>query len=196
MLESSHDIIERRHQRELKTLEERKWRDISNLLAGKMPAKKYSAAACKERYEANKNGTALLPIELDNDQECRKLLRETRITKLRNDRANKIAESQRIARGEKTPGRGKEADETGQGQCLSRNSFVSAGQDNKERNRIAKERRRGKVYKKGVVKSIRAQLTAEFEWKKDEGHGREDDLPKLDWQSHARQTLRPAFQSR
>ncbi|MGG6495380.1 UNVERIFIED_CONTAM: hypothetical protein NY603_20895, partial [Bacteroidetes bacterium 56_B9] len=53
--------------------------EVSIYLAEKTVKRKYTANACQERYEALKNGTALLPIELDDDQEGRRLLREERI---------------------------------------------------------------------------------------------------------------------
>ena len=51
-----------------------------------MLEKKYTANACKERLDGLLDGSALLPIELDPDQEGRAILRETRIAEAKRRR--------------------------------------------------------------------------------------------------------------
>lgn len=74
---------------------ERKWKEISANLAARLRRKKYTANACKERHEGIQSGTALLPIEIDNDKAGRTILRETRIREAKRRRAAQAAESQR-----------------------------------------------------------------------------------------------------
>jgi hypothetical protein len=71
--------VEKRHNADVAKLEAKKWSDVSKSLADKMAEKKYTAKACKERFEGLLDGTALLPIEIDPDQEGRRTLREARI---------------------------------------------------------------------------------------------------------------------
>lgn len=78
-LQTAFDIVERLHKEELIKLEGKKWQAVSTHIAKRMDKKKYSAQACRERYTGLNDGTALLPIELDTEQEGRKALRETRI---------------------------------------------------------------------------------------------------------------------
>ena len=52
-----------------------------------MPERKYTAKACKERFDGLLDGTALLPIEIDPDQEGRHILREARIAEAKRMRA-------------------------------------------------------------------------------------------------------------
>nr|POF18524.1 hypothetical protein CFP56_63068 [Quercus suber] len=76
----------------------KKWEDVSSNLEQMLGVRKYSAKACKERYEATESGTALLPIELDPDQESRRTLREERRSAARKDRAEQMKRSARKAR--------------------------------------------------------------------------------------------------
>lgn len=74
---------------------EKKWAHVAEMLAKSLGRKKYTAAACQERYEAVLDGTALMPIELDPDQERRRILREERIAGNRQRRAAVITDAQR-----------------------------------------------------------------------------------------------------
>ncbi|CAK1360229.1 hypothetical protein CB0940_06309 [Cercospora beticola] len=71
--------VDKKFEVQFQRLRDRMWSEVSIYLAEKTVKRKYTANACQERYEALKNGTALLPIELDDDQEGRRLLREERI---------------------------------------------------------------------------------------------------------------------
>ncbi|KAM3421614.1 hypothetical protein BST61_g2001 [Cercospora zeina] len=71
--------VDKKFEVQFQRLRDRMWKEVSIYLAEKTVKRKYTAKACQERYEALKNGTALLPIELDDDQSNRRKLREERI---------------------------------------------------------------------------------------------------------------------
>ncbi|KAF2210615.1 hypothetical protein CERZMDRAFT_99232 [Cercospora zeae-maydis SCOH1-5] len=71
--------VDKKFEVQFQRLRDRMWKEVSVYLAEKTVKRKYTAKACQERYEALKNGTALLPIELDDDQTTRRKLREERI---------------------------------------------------------------------------------------------------------------------
>lgn len=73
-------------------LKERKWKEVAATLAEALGEKKYTAKACKERWEGLEDGTALIPIELDDDQEGRKILCEARIAERKRIRAEEKAQ--------------------------------------------------------------------------------------------------------
>ena len=71
--------VEKKIDAEIQKLQAKKWDEVSKHLANEMLEKKYTANACKERLDGLLDGSALLPIELDPDQEGRRILREARI---------------------------------------------------------------------------------------------------------------------
>ncbi|KXT00037.1 hypothetical protein AC578_4875 [Pseudocercospora eumusae] len=79
--------VDKKYEPKYQQLQERKWKEVAIYLADKMGRRKYTAKACEERFEAIKAGTALLPIELDDDQAGRRQMREERIAKAKADRA-------------------------------------------------------------------------------------------------------------
>jgi hypothetical protein len=78
--------VEKKMDAEIQKLQAKKWNEVSKHLANKMLEKKYTAKACKERLDGLLDGSALLPIELDPDQEGRRILRETRIAESKRHR--------------------------------------------------------------------------------------------------------------
>ncbi|KAI7083280.1 hypothetical protein KC356_g7690 [Hortaea werneckii] len=95
-LEGVEKVVDEKYQLEVQKVYERKWREVAVVLAEKLRKKKYTAKACKERFDAVKAGTALKAIELDSDQEGRKLMREERIAANKARRAEQAAEAQRL----------------------------------------------------------------------------------------------------
>ncbi|EMC92893.1 hypothetical protein BAUCODRAFT_114891, partial [Baudoinia panamericana UAMH 10762] len=85
---------EKEFERDLKRLEDRKWAQIAKLLEGRLKRKKYSGKACRERFAGLTNGDALLPIELDPDQEGRERMREDRIAAAKALRAQHTTKAQ------------------------------------------------------------------------------------------------------
>ncbi len=85
-----------KYESQMQKLEERKWKEVSSMLADRLKGKKkYTATACKERWDALLDGTALKPIELDSDQEGRKAMREARTSDAIARRAEAKLEVQR-----------------------------------------------------------------------------------------------------
>jgi len=78
-LRNAVEQMQDKYEVEVQKLKEKKWRDIAAAVAKDLGVKKYTAPACKERWDALEDGTALMPIELDFDKEGRRVLRESRI---------------------------------------------------------------------------------------------------------------------
>ncbi|KAK5169694.1 uncharacterized protein LTR77_005672 [Saxophila tyrrhenica] len=78
---------EKRFRQEVIKLEQAKWKTISIGLNVSMNKKKYTAKACKERYEAMQNGTADVAFELDPDPVGRMNKRDERIAENKRRRA-------------------------------------------------------------------------------------------------------------
>ena len=72
--------IDAKIDKEIAKLREKKWLQVATHVADLIQKKKYTQRLCRERYESLMDGTALLPIELDSDQEGRAELRISRIT--------------------------------------------------------------------------------------------------------------------
>ena len=64
---------------ELEKLEQKRWAWTAQALNKRLPRQRFSAKACRQRFEALKNGTARCPPELDPNPEARALEREERI---------------------------------------------------------------------------------------------------------------------
>ncbi|KAK5128492.1 hypothetical protein LTR85_003160 [Meristemomyces frigidus] len=95
LLKTSFDAIENKFEREMQKVIERKWKEISANLADRLQRKKYTAKACRERFSQVQEGNALLPIEIDPDQEGRKQMRENRIAAAKRRRAEEATKAQR-----------------------------------------------------------------------------------------------------
>jgi hypothetical protein len=78
--------VETKINAEIAKLEAKKWNEVSKHLANKMPERKYTGKACKERFDGLLDGTAELPIELDPDKDRRRILREARIAEAKRAR--------------------------------------------------------------------------------------------------------------
>lgn len=94
MLKESHEVADEKFKVELEKLEQKRWAWTAQALNKRLPRQRYSAKACRQRFEALKDGTARCPPELDPNPAARALEREARIAayKLR-----KEAEAQRDA---------------------------------------------------------------------------------------------------
>ena len=79
MLEDSYDIADKKFEVELEKLEQKRWAWTAQALNRRLPRQRFSAKACRQRFEALKNGTARCPPELDPNPEARALEREERI---------------------------------------------------------------------------------------------------------------------
>jgi len=71
----------------LQRLEQQKWKTISSALGATMAKKKYTAKACRERFDAVQEGTAEVPFEQDSDPEGRVQRRDKRIADNKRRRA-------------------------------------------------------------------------------------------------------------
>ncbi|KAK0779180.1 hypothetical protein LTR02_009217 [Friedmanniomyces endolithicus] len=156
--------LEDKFEADMEKLIEKKWVEVAATLALRINKKKYSSRACRERFEGLENGTALLPIELDKDQEGRKRLREERMAAAKHRRATAIADARReeeekIARLEvkKT-----EALEKRQAVILlaEKRAAENAKQDGMRKKR-AEDRDRMRLAKR----TAEAQASAELKWK-------------------------------
>lgn len=143
-------------------LKEKKWKDISAALADKLEVKKYTAPACKARWDALEDGSALLPIELDFDKEGRRVLREDRIA-ANKQRREDIKAAALWAAGEKD----------------RRAAAKKALMDEKERERQAERAR--KQAEKDEDDRIKAEIRAGIEEKREKQRAIEAEIKqKLD----------------
>lgn len=93
-------LLDEKYEDEKKKLELKKWREVSDVLAMRMPKKKYSGKACRERYTGLQDGSAEEPIELDPDPAARRMRTRQRIAANKQRRANEAAEEHRRAEAE------------------------------------------------------------------------------------------------
>ncbi|TKA43810.1 hypothetical protein B0A54_05569 [Friedmanniomyces endolithicus] len=149
---------------DMEKLMEKKWVEVAAVLASRINKKKYSSRACRERFEGLENGTALLPIELDKDQEGRRRLREERMAAAKHRRATAIADARReeeekVARLE---AKKTEALEKRQAVMLlaEKRAAENAKQDGMRKKR-AEDRDRMRLAKR----TAEAQASAELKWK-------------------------------
>ncbi|KAI7142238.1 hypothetical protein KC324_g16040 [Hortaea werneckii] len=165
-LESVEKVVDERYKLEVQKVYERKWREVAAVLAEKLRKRKYTAKACKERFEAVKAGNALKAIELDSDQEGRKLLREERIAANKARRAEQAAEAQRLEDEKQRKQEARQAEhhekEKERAQKIKeRQSVKKMEAEIKEARKREKER--GRLAKQAKI----AQAKAEEEWKKE-----------------------------
>lgn len=167
LLEETVETMETQFQYEMQKLIDKRWKGISDLLNPKLEGgkRKYTAVACKERWEALKTNTGLLPIELDPDQEGRKQLRESRITRNKRLRAEAKREVQRVKEAEQ-----KARDEK---KRLRNNKMVEKAQAKLEREaekaemqRIVAEKKAGKLRKMEERKQAREAWRADIDKKR------------------------------
>lgn len=76
----------------------RKWKEVSSLMARQLRVRKYTAKACEERFAAVENGQALVPIEIDSDQEGRARIRAERIAAAKTTRAREAENREHASR--------------------------------------------------------------------------------------------------
>lgn len=147
--------LEEKYELEIQKVMEKKWAEVSSLLARGMAQKKYTGKACKERWEGLHDGTALLPIELDPDQEGRRVLRETRIAEARLRRAETGGEGERKKEALEAK---KRADQELKDQKLWAIEEVKREREAEraEDRRLVEERKRAKEEKKAAEKEAAA----------------------------------------
>ncbi|GAB1732326.1 hypothetical protein NU195Hw_g3824t1 [Hortaea werneckii] len=164
-LESIEKVVDEKYKLEVQKVCERKWREISAVLAEKLRKKKYTAKACKERFESVKAGTALKAIELDSDQEGRKLLREERIAANKARRAEQAAEAQRLEDEKQRKHEAKQAEHHEKEK--ERAQKIKERQSVKKMEAEIKEARKREKERSRLAKQAKiAQAKAEEEWQK------------------------------
>ena len=82
---------ERRVQREMETIRNRRFYYVANEILQIEPEKAFSPKACRERYVGLVNGTASIPIELDDNPQEREKERNDRIEQRRRSREDEQA---------------------------------------------------------------------------------------------------------
>ncbi|EME88585.1 uncharacterized protein MYCFIDRAFT_90682, partial [Pseudocercospora fijiensis CIRAD86] len=162
--------VDKKYESTYKQLQEKKWKEVSIYLADKIGKRKYTAKACEERFEAIKAGTALLPIELDDDQAGRRQMREQRIAKAKADRAAN-EEAVRMAAELKKAKQDacKRAKE--ERQAKRDEETARKNQELRERNRIKRERGiiRQKLKDARVIRL--AEMRAQRDWQMEKWRG-------------------------
>lgn len=83
MLRDMKEEVDKKYAEAMRNLEKKKWQDVSIYLANKTKTRKYTAKACRERFDGLMDGSAMIPVELDDDQEGRRKLRDERIAAAR-----------------------------------------------------------------------------------------------------------------
>lgn len=142
------------------------WREVAINLAERFNKKKYTARACKERFEGVRDGTALKPLELDSDQEGRKRLRETRIEEAKKRRAERAAEAQRLDEERKRLREEKQAEANAKE--MERLVKTSQKEQVKEEERRVKlEKKEEKDRQRDARKAVAQQWRLEEEWRKE-----------------------------
>lgn len=151
----------------MQKLVDKKWKDVSVTLANLLPdeKKKYTAKACKERWDALQDGTALKPIELDSDQEGRRKMRESRITEAKRLRAKAKEEAKRAKQAEEDAKTDKKRKETLKIH-EKREAQQARAAEKAETQRIRAERNAGKVEKQAARKQAQKDWKAGIEAKR------------------------------
>lgn len=129
----------------------------------KLKERKYSAKACRERYVSLKDGSALLPIELDEDQEGRRKLREDRIAAAKQARQDAREGIRQEAERKKA-----RADALKRERAESNQKLVSTrlkrDKEKRERERVKEERNNNRIKARHEQNAILAHLRAERDW--------------------------------
>ncbi|KAK5117977.1 hypothetical protein LTR62_004021 [Meristemomyces frigidus] len=163
VLHESVKAIEEKYEKALQKLMENKWKDISQELTLRLEKKKFTGKACRERYEAIANGTALLALEIDPDQEGRRIMRETRIAAAKQRRQTEAAEQQRFADAKKAKiGARKITDAKKQEVLIAERTHRLA--EKKEEEQLKKDRAVEKMRIKNQKKDALAQAAKELKW--------------------------------
>ncbi|KAI7548422.1 hypothetical protein KC331_g4418 [Hortaea werneckii] len=164
-LESVEKVVDEKYKLEVQKVYERKWREVAAVLAEKLRKRKYTAKACKERFEAVKAGNALKAIELDSDQEGRKLLREERIAANKARRAEQAAEAQRLEDEKQRKQEARQAEHHEKEK--ERAQKIKERQSVKKMEAELKEARKREKERSRLAKQAKiAQAKAEEEWKR------------------------------
>ncbi|KXT08210.1 hypothetical protein AC579_8680 [Pseudocercospora musae] len=162
--------VEKKYETKYQQLQEKKWREVSIYLADKLGKRKYTAKACEERFEAIKAGTALLPIEIDDDQAGRRQMREQRIAKAKADRAANEEAVRITAELKKAK---QEARKRAREEMVAKREEETTrkNQERKERNRIKREREiiRQKLKDARVIRL--AEMRAQRDWQMEKWRG-------------------------
>jgi hypothetical protein len=165
MLQVSVNAVDERYRIEFEKLEARRWTDISNNLATHMRHKKYTAKACRERYDGLLSGTAELPIEIDGDQEGRRLRREARITANKRRRAEEMNAAREEAEEKAQIARERNAvKEARSRELIAKRSTTIKAKQEKEKYVRDKAQRMAAV--QAARKKAQAKARVEVEWKR------------------------------
>ena len=163
-LVASFDAVEQKLDAEMQKLKDKKWKDVSNSLAERLRKKKYTANACKERYEALQEGNALLPIELDEDQAGRQAMREQRIAAAKAARAEEMAATIRVEEEKKKRMMTKKQLKAAQDQEKVQKR-LEAEKDKAKVAQVKKEQKANRILAKAAKEAALAQRQAERQWK-------------------------------
>lgn len=79
-------LVQEKMHKDIEAIKAKMWNEVSTDLAKRMEKRKYTAKACKERFEGLIDGSALTPLELDSDQDGRDNIRQARIANAKRDR--------------------------------------------------------------------------------------------------------------
>ncbi|KAK5131110.1 hypothetical protein LTR08_001328 [Meristemomyces frigidus] len=164
-LTTSIGLIEKKFEVEMQRVIDRKWKDISGHLGETLHRKKYTAKACRERWEAVQNGTALLPIELDPDKEGRKDMREARISEAKRFRAERAAEVQRVEAEKKARAEERKLEATEQDRIRTLSKHEK-DVTKAEEERVKKEKRDHNEKQKEARKAAVKQAKLQSDWEK------------------------------
>lgn len=155
--------MDRKFEDEIKRIYEKRWKHVAEQVALQMGQRKYSAKACEERFEANLNGTALLPIELDPDQEGRQRMRNERMEAARRRRAEAAAEEQR-KEDEKNRAKNEKRAAQDEWDRQKAERMAQRVEERTERERTAREAKSIREAAKKDEKAIKAMLKTQLEW--------------------------------
>jgi len=162
-LHESFKSIEEKFQADLQRLIDRKWKSIADQLAERLKQKKFTAKACRERYEAIQDGTALLPIELDEDKVGRAALREARMAAAKKRRADAAAEIER-EKAEKAAAAQKKKDDAARKE-RERVEAAKQREAEKEKDALLKKLRADeKEAARAARRAAEAQVSAQYRW--------------------------------
>ncbi|KAK4495794.1 hypothetical protein PRZ48_013062 [Zasmidium cellare] len=148
---------------QIQLLEQRRWHEISQHLADKLGRRKYTGKACRERIEAVKNGTALPPIELAENPEERRRMKDERIAA--NKKARQDARDEQRAKEQRAQARA-EAKKRENSEAMKKkiDDAVQKRNEKATAERIKEERRENKELDKQHRLMMEARFVAEKAW--------------------------------
>lgn len=150
---------------QIRLLEDRRWHEISLHLAEKLGKRKYTGKACHERADGIKDGTALPPIELAENQDERRQMRDECIAAAKKARQDaKDAQRGKEQRAQaRAAAKKRETEESNQKKIQN---ALQKRAEKEEAERIREERNENKKKMKQHRLAVLAQFRAEKAWVK------------------------------